>query len=92
MQHLLISNYLICLQSCLVSMCLYLDDVIDGSVSTSVSVPSIKVFQGATSEGKKDHIKNFVAEFLIFLYESIIETHFSNEPVQFSSFIYNRIT
>ena len=78
------SNYLICLYSCLVSLCqisIYLDDVIDGSVSTSVSVPSIKVFQGATSEGKKDHIKTFVADFFIFLYNSIIETHFSNEPV-----------
>jgi len=29
------------------------DDVIDGSVSTSVSVPSIKVFQGATSEERQ---------------------------------------
>ena len=82
MQHLLISNYLICLQSCLVSMCLYLDDVIDGSVSTSVSVPSIKVFQGATSEGKKNHIQHLLLIFFYLLYiKSIIETHFSNEPV-----------
>lgn len=53
---------MICSQSCFNSMCqksIYLDDVIDGSVSTSVSVPSIKVFQGATSEGKNDHINNF---------------------------------